>query len=84
MRSSFEETGKILLEASALGELDPLDGVSERIVLGQLPGIGTGCVSLYLNPDACSNAVIYPIPSSTSGASQSHDSSSPNQPSPTG
>jgi len=81
MRSSFEQSGRILLEAGALGELDTLDGVSERIVMGQLPGMGTGCVSLYPNPDVRSDAVISPIPSSTSGASQNNDLISPNQPS---
>ena len=79
MRSSFEQTGPILLEAGALGELDTLDGVSERIAMGQLSGMGTGCVSIY--PDVRSDAVISPIPSSTSGASQNNDLISPNQPS---
>jgi DNA-directed RNA polymerase II subunit RPB1 len=37
MRCSFEETAEVLLEAACYAEKDRLKGVSENIMLGQLP-----------------------------------------------
>ena len=34
------------MEAGFLAEADHLRGVSEKIIFGQLPSIGTGCFSL--------------------------------------
>lgn len=42
MRCSFEQTVDVLMESAAYSENDPLRGVSESIILGQLPKIGTG------------------------------------------
>ncbi len=42
MRCSFEKTFGVLMESSAFSEKDPIRGVSESIILGQLPKIGTG------------------------------------------
>lgn len=42
MRCSFEKTVDVLLESSAFSENDPIRGVSESIILGQVPKIGTG------------------------------------------
>ena len=42
MRCSFEETVDVLLQAAGHAERDPICGVSEDIMLGQLPRIGTG------------------------------------------
>ena len=49
MRSSFEQTVEILLEAAAAGELDDCKGVSENIILGQPAPVGTGTMELMLD-----------------------------------
>ena len=49
MRSSFEETVEILVEAAAFAEADHLKGVSENIILGNLAPLGTGSFDLLLN-----------------------------------
>lgn len=48
---SFEETTDILLAAAEGGLRDPLSGVSENILLGQLAPIGTGSFDLLLDED---------------------------------
>ncbi len=53
MRCSFEETVDILMEAAAHAELDPLKGISENIMLGQLGKCGTGCFDLLLDAEKC-------------------------------
>jgi DNA-directed RNA polymerase II subunit RPB1 len=60
MRCSFEETADILLEAATFSELDPLSGVSENILLGQLPPLGTGCFDLFLNESKLKDAIELP------------------------
>lgn len=42
MRCSFEETVDVLLDAASHAEVDPMRGVSENIIMGQLPKMGTG------------------------------------------
>ena len=49
MRSSFEETVEILVEAAAFAEPDYLRGVSENIILGNMAPLGTGAFDLVLN-----------------------------------
>ena len=41
------------MEASAHGESDPLKGVSENVMVGQLAKIGTGCFDLLLDAEKC-------------------------------
>ena len=41
------------MEASAHAEVDPMKGVSENIMLGQLSKIGTGCFDLLLDAEKC-------------------------------
>lgn len=48
-RASFEETVDVLLDAAASSELDAVRGVSENIMLGQLPPVGTGNVEIVLD-----------------------------------
>lgn len=43
----------VLVEASVHAETDPLKGVSEAIMLGQLARIGTGCFDLLLDAEKC-------------------------------
>lgn len=51
MRCSFEETVDVLMDAAAHAENDPMRGVSENIIMGQLPKMGTGkhstCAQLH-------------------------------------
>eukprot|EP00053_Salpingoeca_punica_P019143 m.191874 g.191874 ORF g.191874 m.191874 type:complete len:1734 (-) comp17576_c0_seq3:442-5643(-) len=49
MRSSFEETVDILMEASAHAECDLLTGISENVMLGNLIPSGTGAFDLFIN-----------------------------------
>lgn len=52
-RCSFEETVDILIEAAAHAEVDPMMGVSEAIMVGQLAKIGTGAFDLLLDAEKC-------------------------------
>lgn len=49
MRCSFEETVDVLLDAASHAEVDPMRGVSENIIMGQLPKMGTGKFLLKFN-----------------------------------
>ncbi|KIH68336.1 RNA polymerase Rpb1, domain 5 [Ancylostoma duodenale] len=53
MRCSFEETVDILMEAAVHAEVDPVKGVSENIMLGQLARAGTGAFDLVLDAEKC-------------------------------
>lgn len=48
-KCSFEETVEILLEAAFHAEVDPLCGVTENIIMGQLAPYGTGCFDLMMD-----------------------------------
>lgn len=61
MRCSFEETVDVLLEAAGHAEVDPLRGVSENIILGQLPRMGTGCFDLLLDAEKCKQGIEIPL-----------------------
>ena len=50
-KCSFEETVEILLEASFHAEVDPLSGVTEKIILGQLAPYGTGSFDVMMDTD---------------------------------
>ncbi|CAF3252709.1 unnamed protein product [Rotaria sp. Silwood2] len=60
MKCSFEETVDILIEAAAHSEYDPLRGVSESILLGQLAKIGTGAFEVMLDVEKCASAMELP------------------------
>lgn len=51
MRSSFEETVEILLDAASSAELDDCRGVSENIMLGQIAPLGTGSFEVVLDEE---------------------------------
>uniref|UniRef100_A0A6M2DJ97 DNA-directed RNA polymerase subunit n=1 Tax=Xenopsylla cheopis TaxID=163159 RepID=A0A6M2DJ97_XENCH len=57
MRCSFEETVDVLMDAASHAEVDPMRGVSENIIMGQLPRMGTGCFDLLLDADKCKNGI---------------------------
>jgi DNA-directed RNA polymerase II subunit RPB1 len=48
-KCSFEETVEILLEAAVHSEEDPLTGITENVVMGQLAPMGTGCFNLNVD-----------------------------------
>ena len=47
-RAAFEVTVKHLLDASVRGEVDPLRGVAENVIVGQYIPVGTGLVELLM------------------------------------
>jgi len=51
----------VLLDSACHGEIDPMKGVSENIMLGQLAKIGTGCFDLLLNVEECKKAMAIPV-----------------------
>ncbi|KAL1513638.1 hypothetical protein ABEB36_003027 [Hypothenemus hampei] len=69
MRCSFEETVDVLMDAAAHAEVDPMRGVSENIILGQLPRMGTGSFDLLLDAEKCKMGM--PIPQAQGGEATS-------------
>jgi DNA-directed RNA polymerase subunit A" len=51
-RAAFEVTIKHLLGAGIAGTRDPLKGITENVILGQLIPLGTGSIDLMMNPQA--------------------------------
>ena len=49
-KCTFEETVEILLEGAVFSEKDPLSGISENIIVGQLGPFGSGCFGVSLDP----------------------------------
>ena len=49
-RASFEITVKHLLEACLTGETDPLKGITENVIVGQMIPLGTGAMDLMMSP----------------------------------
>ncbi|KAK3854868.1 hypothetical protein Pcinc_038689 [Petrolisthes cinctipes] len=62
MKCSFEESVDVLMEAASHAEVDPIRGVSENIMLGQLPKIGTGSFDLVLDHEKCKLGMEVPMP----------------------
>lgn len=56
-KCSFEETAEILLEAAFFGEFDPLSGITENIIFGQLAPYGTGAFDLVVDRAALANCI---------------------------
>merc|ERR1719259_1574772 len=61
MRCSFEETVDILMDAASHAEVDPMKGISENIILGQLPRMGTASFDLLLDADQCKYGIEIPM-----------------------
>ena len=49
-RAAFEITAAHLLHAAMVGETDPLEGVTENIIVGQPVTLGTGAVNIIYDP----------------------------------
>lgn len=47
-RCSFEETVDVLMDAASHAEVDPMRRVSENIIMGQLPRMGTGMLVVLM------------------------------------
>jgi len=50
-RAAYEETLKHLIHAAAFGEIDPMSGVTENILVGKQIPIGTGSVKLAIKKE---------------------------------
>ena len=57
MRCTFEETVEILFEAAAYSMPDRCLGVAENVILGNLCPLGTGAFELFLDTEACKEAI---------------------------
>ncbi len=57
MRSTFEESVEILFDAASFAETDHIRGVSERIIMGQLAQVGTGCFDVVLDRERIRDAL---------------------------
>ncbi|MHA1276262.1 MAG: DNA-directed RNA polymerase subunit A' [Candidatus Helarchaeota archaeon] len=53
-RAAFEVTIKHLLEAAIRGDDDPLKGITENVIIGQVIPLGTGGIDLFVNPSEAS------------------------------
>ncbi len=51
IKASFEETSEVLHKGARYSQVDHLRGVSEALMVGTIPPIGTGKFSVYLNYD---------------------------------
>ena len=49
--ASFQETTRVLTEAAIKGKVDPLFGLKENVIIGQLIPAGTGMKSSEINPE---------------------------------
>jgi DNA-directed RNA polymerase beta' subunit len=48
-RAAFEISVSNIIKAAVTGESDPLNGVTENVIVGQSIPVGTGVVDLYMN-----------------------------------
>lgn len=78
MRCSFEETVDVLMDAASHAEVDPMRGVSENIIMGQLPRMGTGCFDLLLDSEKCKEGMEIPHSSMGTGMFFGPGQASPN------
>jgi DNA-directed RNA polymerase II subunit RPB1 len=51
LKCSFDGNVDEILIAAVYAEVQNLEGVTENIILGQLPRIGTGCFDLLLDAE---------------------------------
>jgi DNA-directed RNA polymerase II subunit RPB1 len=85
MRCSFEETVDVLMDAASHAEVDPMRGVSENIIMGQLPRMGTGAFDLLLDAEKCKHGIEIPThlgAGALLGATMYHGAGTPSSMSP--
>lgn len=83
LRSSFEETVDMLMDAAMYAEEEVLRGVTENIMMGQLARVGTGIVDLRLDEQKVVRdavAVVVDTLDSGAGAFQGMGGATPYQP----
>ena len=49
--ASFQETAKVLTDAAIKGKIDPLEGLKENVIIGNLVPSGTGMRGSFVDPD---------------------------------
>jgi DNA-directed RNA polymerase subunit A" len=65
-RAAFEITVDHLLQAGMIGEVDPLNGVAENIIVGQPVNLGTGAVRLAMDNGKLAKLIkTMPVPKNT-------------------
>jgi DNA-directed RNA polymerase II subunit RPB1 len=80
MRSSFEETVEVLMEAAAVGEKDDCHGISENVIFGQMAPMGTGCFDVALDIDMLKDAIVdHRLPVQNMLAAQAEGGMTPGQ-----
>ena len=65
MRSSFEKTFEILMQAATVGGKDDNRGIAENIMFGQMEPMGTGAFKVALGIDMLKDVIIdhrFPVP----------------------
>jgi len=50
--ASFQETIRVLVEASTTNKIDPLDGLKENVIIGRLIPAGATYRQMFLSKDA--------------------------------
>jgi DNA-directed RNA polymerase subunit beta' len=65
--ASFQETTKVLTEAAIKGKIDPLIGLKENVIIGNLVPAGTGIakyqdIDIVVDGEVVSNKVLEPAP----------------------
>ncbi|EPS95144.1 hypothetical protein FOMPIDRAFT_152872 [Fomitopsis schrenkii] len=80
MRSSFEETVEILMEAAAVGERDDCHGIAENVIFGQMAPMGTGAFDVALDIDMLKDVIVdHRLPVQTMMAAQVDAGMTPGQ-----
>ncbi|CCM03706.1 uncharacterized protein FIBRA_05852 [Fibroporia radiculosa] len=80
MRSSFEETVEILMEAAAVGERDDCHGIAENVIFGQMAPMGTGAFDVALDIDMLKDVIVdHRLPVQTMLAAQVDGGMTPGQ-----
>ncbi|ETW87772.1 hypothetical protein HETIRDRAFT_424453 [Heterobasidion irregulare TC 32-1] len=80
MRSSFEETVEILMEAAAVGERDDCHGIAENVMFGQMAPMGTGAFEVALDIDMLKDVIVDPsLPMQSMLAAHVDDGMTPGQ-----
>ena len=58
IRSSFEETVEVLMEAATVGERDDCHGISENIIFGQMAPMGARLFDIAVDIDMLKDAIV--------------------------
>ncbi|MEM1514512.1 MAG: DNA-directed RNA polymerase subunit A' [Candidatus Bathyarchaeia archaeon] len=56
-KAAFEITVPNIIEAAIRGEIDPLKGVTENVIIGQIIPVGTGIVDIYMTAPSATEVI---------------------------